>query len=766
MALVSASIPNLINGVSQQPPSLRLNTQAQEQENGLSTVVDGLKKRPASEHLAVLANVPSSVDNAFIHTIRRDDTEFYTLIITAGALNVYDKTGTQISTSSIPSAAINYLSGITDPASQITATTIADYTFIVNKTKTVAKNTSDLSAARPKEALFYVKQGDYSTDFTIRVTYNGTTYTSTKTTLDSANASNQSDVRTNNIASALNSGLSLPAGFTKELLDNTLYIKRDDGNDFEVEATDSRGDTFLFAFKGQCGDYKKLPIKGKEGFLIQITGDNQKGQDDYYVQLSDPDGNGQLVWKEVIAPSIAKKFDETTMPHQLIRTAGGAFEFKAATWDERAAGDDETNPFPSFIGYKINDIFFHKNRLGFLSDENVIMSEAGSFFNFFQRTVITLVYSGPLDVAVSNNQVSILKHAVPFAERLLLFSDLTQFSLVSDDILAPDTVSIDVSTQFEASLRSKPVGAGKYVFFATNKGAASGVREYFVDLNADTNDAAEITAHVPSYIRGEVTKLAASSNEDTLLVLSDSDRTCIYVYRYYWNAQEKLQSAWSKWKFNGTVLNVDFNKSEIFLIVKRGSDVCLETINLGEDSAISVTDAQHPVLLDRRVKLKTGGTTSLPYTDSSAIYVTQNGDIVASSEVAALLAAGKTVYAGINYTFKYTFSEQIIKKDNTPITTGRLQLRTFNLIFNDSGFFKTKVTPSRRSTATQTFTGRSLGSTANVLGKSSIDSGTFSFPVLARSSNVAIELESDSFLPCVFQSAEWEGFYMLRSRRL
>ena len=328
MALVSASIPNLINGVSQQPPSLRLNTQAQEQENGLSTVVDGLKKRPASEHIAILPNVPSTVDNAFIHTIRRDESEFYTLIITAGALNIYDKAGTQISTSSIPSAAINYLSGLSDPSTEISATTIADYTFIVNKTKTVAKNTSDLSTARPEEALFYVKQGDYKTDYTIRVTYGGTTYTSTKTTLDSSNAANQGDVRTNNIASALNSGLSLPAGFTKELLDNTLYIKRDDGNAFDVEATDSRGDTFLFAFKGQTSDYKKLPPKGKEGFLIEVIGDNQKGQDDYYVQLSDPDGNGQLVWKETVAPNIAKKFDETTMPHQLIRTAGGACEFK------------------------------------------------------------------------------------------------------------------------------------------------------------------------------------------------------------------------------------------------------------------------------------------------------------------------------------------------------------------------------------------------------------------------------------------------------
>ena len=158
------------------------------------------------------------------------------------------------------------------------------------------------------------------------------------------------------------------------------------------------------------------------------------------------------------------------MPHQLIRQPNGSFEFKEADWSERKAGDDDTNPFPSFVDKKLNDIFFHRNRLGFLCEENVILSEAGSYFNFFQNTVITFVDSGPIDVAVSNNQVSILKHAVPFSEQLLLFSDLTQFKLSADDILAPDTVSIDVTTQFEASLRSKPVGAGKYIFFPTKRG--------------------------------------------------------------------------------------------------------------------------------------------------------------------------------------------------------------------------------------------------------------------------------------------------------
>lgn len=53
MTLISTSIPNLINGVSQQPPSIRLVTQAEKQENGLSSVVDGLTKRPPQNTLAL-----------------------------------------------------------------------------------------------------------------------------------------------------------------------------------------------------------------------------------------------------------------------------------------------------------------------------------------------------------------------------------------------------------------------------------------------------------------------------------------------------------------------------------------------------------------------------------------------------------------------------------------------------------------------------------------------------------------------------------------
>ena len=52
MPLVSRTIPNLVQGVSQQPEILRLSSQASEQINGFSSVVEGLKKRTPSKQIS------------------------------------------------------------------------------------------------------------------------------------------------------------------------------------------------------------------------------------------------------------------------------------------------------------------------------------------------------------------------------------------------------------------------------------------------------------------------------------------------------------------------------------------------------------------------------------------------------------------------------------------------------------------------------------------------------------------------------------------
>ena len=925
MALISQSIPNLINGVSQQPPSLRLATQAELQENALSSVVTGLSKRPSSEHVADLGTI-SDLDKAFIHTIRRDENEFYSMVVdTAGTIRVFDKDGVS---KTVTNNAASYLSGLTNPSLELAAVSIADTTFIVNKNKTIAKGTAT-SPTRNPEALVYVRQADYSSTYRLKVTKGATTETvefATKsstqdTTSDTQNAErgastdliaenlntfsqntfhtgdgstaifNTGDWYTNiqntndvevyvngTITSNYSFVVSFPAsqqiefnsgsipssgdtieirhvpyfvevngnyyenitnggylgGLTFTRYGSVIHIQSNDSTDFQVEVGDSHGNEHLLVFKDETPDFKKLPVEGPNDFVIEVSGDNQKAQDDYYVKFNDG------VWKETTEPNTLISLDAATLPHKLSKLVSGDFQFDEVSYADRQVGNDDTNPFPSFIGYTIADIFFHRNRLGLLADENVIFARAGEFvdFDFFRKSVLALVDSDPIDVAVSSNKVSILKHAVPFNESLLLFSDLTQFKVTADPILTPETINVASTTEFEASLVAKPSSAGKYVYFSSKRGAFSGMWEYFVDTDTDVNDATEITAHVPQYLKGVITNIQTSSNEDMLIAQATDDPKAIYVYRYYWSGREKLQSSWSRWVFDGDVIGVSFNRADIFLLIRRSNNLFLEKINLSVDSATVHTTGNFSIHLDRRVMLETGGLTTIPYVDSKTtfytgdgttttfdtgdwytliqntsavsvfvdgvlknettdytfstspaneqitfstapintsviefrytpvIYVDQTGKTILLSEIAAKLANSEKVFAGIPFTFKYQFSEPVLKQDNKPITTGQLQLRNYAVVYNDTAFFNVTVTPLKRTPYVRTFTGRVVGSGANILNRAAIESGTYRFGVLGKSSSVSIVLESDNPLPCIFQSAEWEGFYVLRSRRL
>jgi hypothetical protein len=779
MALISQSIPNLINGVSQQPPSLRLATQAEVQENALSSVVTGLSKRPSSEHIADLGTI-SNLDKAFIHTIRRDENEFYSMVVdTAGAIRVFDKDGVS---KTVTNNAASYLTGLTDPSLELAAVSIADVTFIVNKNTVVAQGTTT-SPTRTPEALVYVRQADYASTYRLKITKGASTSTvefATKSSTQDTTSATQSAERgasTDLIAQNLDTfsgtavntsyyenitNASAVTGITITRYGSVLHVQSTDATNFQIEVGDSHGNEHLLVFKDETPDFKKLPVEGPNDFVIGVSGDNQKAQDDYYVKFT----NG--VWKETVEPNVLIDIDAATLPHKLSKLPSGDFQFDQVSYADRRVGNDDTNPFPSFIGYTLADIFFHRNRLGLLADENVIFARAGEFtdFDFFRKSVLAIVDSDPIDVAVSSNKVSILKHAVPFNEALLLFSDLTQFKVTADPILTPETINVASTTEFEASLIAKPASAGKYVYFATKRGAWSGMWEYFVDTDTDVNDATETTAHVPEYIKGVVTNIQASSNEDMLIAQAADDPTAIYVYRYYWSGREKLQSSWSRWTFNGDVLGVSFNLSDIYVLIKRSNNLFLEKINLSVDDATVYTTGNFSIHLDRRVTLETGGLTTVPYTDAATVYVDQTGKLIQVGAVAAKLANSEKVYAGVPFTFKYQFSEPVLKQDNKPITTGVLHIRNYAVVYNKTAYFTVSVTPLKRAPYVRTFTGRLVGSGANILSAAAIESGTYRFGVLGHAGSVDIVLESDNHLPCIFQSAEWEGFYVLRSRRM
>ena len=791
--LVSSTIPNLISGVSQQPWNVRLPTQAEEQVNCQSSVTDFLKRRPATRHLARIRDTPAA-NGIASHHINRDETEQYIVTADASGINVFDLEG-NAKTVSVTGTGAAYLAAAIAPNRDLRFLTINDYTFILNR-RVAVKTLPDLSPKRQPEAIVFIKQASYNT--TYELILNGITYATT-TEDGIAPADEPADKLSSlDICTALVDKIPKDV-FSIQTSNSTIWIRRHDGGDFTVKVQDSRSNTHTSVCKGKVQRFSDLPTVAPRGFVTEIIGDASSSFDNYFCVFEPSDAGdafGSGTWKETVKPGIPCKLDPATLPHALIRQADGTFTFGPLEWGERICGDEDSAPFPSFVGRTLNGLFFYRNRLSFLSGENVVMSEVGEFFNFFLTTVTTLVDSDVVDVAASHTKSSILHHAVAFSGGLLLFSDQSQFVLEHDTVLSNATVSIKPVTEFEASMKAAPVSSGKTVFFATDKGEWGGVREYItLPDNSDQNDASDITAHVPRYVRGNVSRLECSTNEDMLLVLSEEMRTSLWLYKYFWNGSEKIQSAWSRWDMCGEVLSAAILNTGVYLIMQYGDGVYLEKMDITpgyKDEGETFEYCLDRKITERDVTLgaydainKTTAIT-MPYdipAGYTPVVVTRTGGPDAPGNLLRRVdvtgprtitvegpdAHGRKLFIGIPYESSYTFSTFAIREGDSKgnaVTTGRLQLRRLTLNCSNTGFLHMHVTPKFRPTSTYTFTGRELGHGTNIIGAIPLYTGTINFPILSLNTQVEVKVGSDSFLPFALVNASWEGFYNTRNARV
>ena len=376
-------------------------------------------------------------------------------------------TGTEKTVTSTNS--VDYLVATT-PSTTFKATTIADYTFIVDTDQTVAMDsttsTDHSTSSSAVRAYVYIKQGDYGTDYKIEL--DGTTYT--ETTEDGSESPERLQIDTEYIAEQLVTAMGTPTNFeTPVAKGSTIEIRRTDGADFEITTHDGLGDAGMKSVKDSVDLFTDLPLYCRDGRIVKVSGDVETNSDDYYVKFSakspssEPFGEGS--WTETIGHGLEYKLDASTMPHVLIRESDGNFTFKRATWSDSDAGDATTNPNSSFVDNKIANIVLFRDRLGFLSGENISLSETGEYFNFFRTTVTQLLGTDPVDVRASHNKVSFLKDAVPYNRNLILFSDRTQFMLTGGDVLSPSSVSISQETEFEVDNLASPIVSGRNIYF-------------------------------------------------------------------------------------------------------------------------------------------------------------------------------------------------------------------------------------------------------------------------------------------------------------
>jgi len=558
----------------------------------------------------------------------------------------------------------------------------------------------------------------------------------------------------------------------------TIIIEHNEvEGDFSLTTDDGLGGSGIKGIYKRTDSLADLPTKAPNNFVVEVVGDADLDQDNYWVKFTTHSGldYGDGAWEETVAPNISEGFDVNSMPMTIRSTNLNTLEVVALDYAKRAAGDEETNPNPSFVGKSINDIVFFKNRLGFITDDSVVFSEAGEFFNFYRTTVSSLLDSGPIDVTVSSTKVTNLKSATIFQENLMLFADNVQFVMKGGDLFTPKTVSVSPTTNFSLDDSVSPTPLGSYVYFPFTRGSYTGLRELALSANTETYDAVEVTEHVPAYIPSNIIAMAGTTSEDVIALLSANEKGSLYIYNYFWNNNQKVLSAWSKFTFTGEIRGIEFIDSSLFLLITNNGETNLVEMPL--ESGLS-DDAGYVTHLDNRVAVTvTNGsdTITLPYTpednsvevyttDGLALNCTNSGSTVTLSSP---VSADTDVWVGIPYTMKYTFSEQLFKakagNGKSPSNAAKMMIRNGSLYYDRSAYFKVKVTPKFRDTYENVFTPDVVGS--STIGSLSLDSGFYRFPVFTKPQDTTITIENESALPSTFQSAEFESFVHSRSNR-
>ena len=771
--LFSTSIANLHTGVSQQPAALRLQTAAEEMINAWPSVVSGLSKRQPTKFIAKLSS--TITENATGYIIDRDPTYRYLVTTSAADLKVYDLAGVE-QTVTFPNGK-SYLTS-TSPIDAFRFVTVGDTTFVLNRDIVSAgSNFGEVAGAGridpTTRITFFVTQSIPNSNYNIYINNVLRATITTKNNVDAANAVESTEA----IASNLRADLAGVAGYTATQYGSSISLSGVPSTE-EIVVQSGSGDKALKFFREEVQSFSDLPPQDAPKRVVRIKGDIKEAGDDYYVMYE------KGIWKEVNGYGAGGSLTASTMPHVLVRNTDGTWTFKQHTWINRFSGDITSNPFPSFVGYKIRDIFLYQNRMGLLSEENIIMSETNEYENFFRTTLTTLIDSDPLDFAVLHDNVNILQHAVPYNETLLLFSDQNQFRFTFENYLGPKNVKSQYTTSFNCSRRVSPINIGGSIYFVDDQtdSVYASLLEYYPKDNQTGDDADEVSAPVPEYINGQ-TKWAVGSPSAKTVFMTDGSST-LWGYKYYWAGDRKVQNSWGKWTFadcTGLYWG-GIAQDKLYLIVKRSDGVSLETISLQDDVFTTQTDYQP--LLDRFATLAPGSATyssvtdlttiTLPYSTSVApeVISTEPGTsptrlqnirqavtVISATQVAVTgNIADHTLSVGLPYTLYYEFSTPYLREDKgngqVVVLDGRLQMRYMILEYHDTYYFRAQVDLPARDTSEILFTGQTLGTGDAVLGNVSFVTGSLRIPIMGENTKSTVKLLNDSPYPCYFGSAE------------
>ncbi len=587
---------SLYNGISQQAVELRLPNQVSDAVNAKMSVSYGLEKRPPAE--VITRKVGSTLNmDTLVHTINRDSQEQYVMAWSnTGNSTVFDLSGNELPIIYDVPAVQTYIetvdstTGLYKPSLDLKLTTVLDNTLLVNTNVVANMNPASNTPALTNDVYLWVENGIEQVERKLII--DGTLeMTAPKGSL------NDTEVIIDEFILAF---VGETTYVVSKISKSVMLIRRADGALPKVVATDTYSDSTMSVTSSQGAKFENLPPRALDGAVVRIQSDTPSEAEHYLKYDEEKDA-----WFETTGPNEPEALEPNTMPKTVVRrvddpagTITGTpnqiyFSVENIDWSIKESGAIEEAPNPSFTGSPISEVFFYKNRLGFLSGENVILSRIDDLFNFFPTSIKEVLDDDPVDISVSSNTALNLIHVATFPDSLVLFGTNKQFTLHSDG--KPFTalnITVDPTTAYNANLEASPVSVGSSLFFNAPVGRYSSMREYAITPDTLVADAVGVTGHVPRFLPANIKQILAEPNLEYLFLIDKNEArdTCdntLWVYKFFWQGNQKLQSSWVKWEFWCNPIGGGLFGGNLVVLAQDGEDTVLTTMNL-EDQPVEI----------------------------------------------------------------------------------------------------------------------------------------------------------------------------------
>ena len=754
-------------------------------------------------HLTVAATSNSTELTAATTAMNTAQTNYNNAVTAeATAKTAYNTAITNCNISATP--ATSYLKDAT--ADDIEFLTLNDYTLVLNKSKEVAL-TSTTEPAQPHQAQVVINVVAYNSTYS--VTLGSTTFSHT-TPNDTSGATTDGGT----IAAALATAIDADASYSATQVGPSVYISSSSAFSLEVKGGSQQDG--IYGFQDEIPNVSRLPLQSKNGYVVKIANSTDLDIDDMYVKFETSNGQNYGVgsWVETRAPGIKYEFDLNTMPHVLVRLADGSFYYGQADgstqggavlpkWTDRLVGDDTTNPLPSFVGNKISHLFFHRNRLGVLSNDAVVMSKAGDFFNFFVTSAQVTTNDDPIDISASATRPVFLNYVLPSSVGLVLYGTNEQFILSTDsDILSPTTAKVNTLSNYESDSEVRAVSLGTTQAFISKTPVYARLFELFEVSDDRPPLMRDNTQSVPELVPQTVDNLIASPGL-SMVSLATSGSSTVYQYKFFQQGDQRAVSTWYKWDLTGKLLDQFFDDSTYYAVTYDGSNVYVKSYDMNQSSESGFltlpTGEKTDVCLDlwnvnpyRTYDTSTKKTrVFLPYekvgTEKLTVvilggYIGSASSLTSASvgatqeETVAGSAGGYYVdidgdYRGRDLIIGYTYDMSIklpefyvYKQSNDQVSndvTSNLILHRLNVSTGLSGpvTYKVNITgiPSYNNTVSVTLPNTYSLNNVNLQAEA-----IHVVPIHQRNKNVSVEIFADSAFPVSILGIDWEGKYTKR----